>query len=76
MGLRRELIKMQEREKLSNSAMAKKLGISRMHWYRIKNNKIAVNASIQIRAINIWNELLTPFLFENMRHSNNDNHSK
>lgn len=51
------LIAIQNREGLSDSAMARRIGLSRPHWNLIRNGKRSMTHAVAVRAAGAFPEL-------------------
>lgn len=56
--MRDQLILIQQRERLSDLAMATRLGIGRSTWNEIRNGRRAVSEALMLRAARVFPELV------------------
>ena len=57
-SLSEELVKLQTVNNITDVGMARKLGISKMHWWRISTGRSQLTGKLLARAIDLKNELL------------------
>lgn len=68
----RAVLSLQKRDKITQERMAEFLGISVMHWWRIRHNKSEFQADLKVLCVGHWQEELLPiFLSENVKATNN-----
>lgn len=57
-----ELCAIQKRDKLSDTAMGSKLGVSRSRWNAIRNGKQTLSDNLALTAAGVWPELTRELL--------------
>lgn len=57
---------------ISHTRMAELLGITTMHWWRIRTEKVPISSDIKQKALRLWPDAILPiFLSENVKNTNN-----
>ena len=65
MKLLSEVKSIQEAGKMTDGEMAELLGVHRVTWVNVRNGKIPMSASFQLKVINVFPQLQGIFLSEN-----------